>query len=196
MATTFLLIRHAAHDRVDHVLCGRMPGVHLGAAGRAQAEALARSLAREPVAALHTSPAARCRETAAPLATAFGLGAAPDDAMDEIDFGAWTGQSFAALAPDPRWREWNIRRDTATAPGGESMAAAQARGIEALRQRYGNETVAVVSHCDIIKAVLSHHLGLPLQAYARFEISPASVSRISVRPGGACVLAMNERAPA
>jgi hypothetical protein len=37
MATTFLLIRHAAHSRVHDTLCGRMPGVTLSEEGRRQA---------------------------------------------------------------------------------------------------------------------------------------------------------------
>ena len=40
------LVRHASHDRLGRVLCGRMPGVHLSAQGRAEAEAMAAVLAR------------------------------------------------------------------------------------------------------------------------------------------------------
>ena len=47
MTTTVFLVRHAAHDRLNRILCGRMPGVSLGADGRAQAAALAERLARE-----------------------------------------------------------------------------------------------------------------------------------------------------
>ena len=37
MSTTFLMVRHAAHDDVGSYLAGRMEGVKLGAAGLAQA---------------------------------------------------------------------------------------------------------------------------------------------------------------
>ena len=40
------LVRHARHDRLGRVLCGRMPGVSLSAEGRAEAEALAAVLGR------------------------------------------------------------------------------------------------------------------------------------------------------
>ena len=45
MSTTFLLIRHAAHDRVGSTLCGWMPGVTLGEEGRRQSAALAAHVA-------------------------------------------------------------------------------------------------------------------------------------------------------
>jgi probable phosphoglycerate mutase len=52
--------------------------------------------------------------------------------------------------------------------------------------------VALVSHGDVIKAVLAGVLGLSLDAHARFEISPGSVSALAVWDGGGKVLRMNE----
>jgi len=127
LATTVFLVRHAAHDRVDRVLCGRMPGVGLGEAGQRQAEALARRFACEGVDAVWTSPLQRARETAEPVAARLGLAARPSDALCEIDFGAWTGQAFDALRDDPRWRRWNEARGSERPPGGESMTEAQTR---------------------------------------------------------------------
>ena len=166
MATTVYLVRHATHDRVSRILCGRMPGVSLGAEGRRQAECLAERLAqRGGIAAVRTSPLERARETA------------------------------AILDGDPRWQEWNTARDTAEPPGGESMGAAQARvvaRIERLRAEHPERGVVLVSHCDVIKAALARYLGLSLDNYARFEISPASVSVLALWPGGATVVGINE----
>jgi broad specificity phosphatase PhoE len=198
MATTVFLVRHAAHDRVDRVLCGRMPGVGLGERGRAQAEALARRFAvGEPaVEAVWTSPLDRARETAEPIAARLGLPVRISDALCEIDFGAWTGQPFDALRDDARWRRWNERRGSGERPpGGESMAEAQARAsgeVERARAEHPDGRVVLVSHGDVIKAVLAGVLGLPLDAHARFEISPASVSALAVWDGGGKVLSMNE----
>src|SRR5215203_6843088 len=120
MATIFL-VRHAAHDRVDRVLCGRMPGVGLGEAGRRQAEALARRFADAAVDAVWTSPLDRARETAEPIAGRLGLPVRTSDGLAEIDFGAWTGLPFDALRDDPRWRRWNEARGSERPPPGESM---------------------------------------------------------------------------
>lgn len=201
MATTVFLVRHAAHDRVDRILAGRMPGVVLGEAGRRQAERLAQRLAREEgrIAAVQTGPLERARATAEPIAARLGLVAEVAEAMDEIDFGGWTGLGFDRLAEDPRWHRWNTARGAERPPGGESMAAAQARAlrhIERLRATHPEAAVVLVSHCDVIRAVLAGFLGLPLDAWARFEISPASVSSLAVWEGGGKVLSMNEVVPA
>ena len=77
--TTFHLIRHGAHDLLGRVLTGRMPGVALNEAGRAQAAGLAAALAGGGIAAVVSSPLQRARETAAPIAARLGLpdGASP-----------------------------------------------------------------------------------------------------------------------
>jgi broad specificity phosphatase PhoE len=53
--------------------------------------------------------------------------------------------------------------------------------------------VALVSHCDIIRGIIAHYLGLPLDNLLRFDIDPASVSRIVVGDWGARVISVNER---
>jgi probable phosphoglycerate mutase len=200
VAATVFLVRHAAHDRVDRVLCGRMPGVGLGEAGRRQAEALARRFAAGGgVDAVWTSPLGRARETAEPIASRLGLPVRVSDALCEIDFGAWTGRAFDALRDDPRWRRWNEARAGERPPGGESMAEAQARalgGVERARTEHPDGRVVLVSHGDVIKAVLAGVLGLSLDAHARFEIAPASISALAVWDGGGKVLSMNEAAAA
>lgn len=199
MATTILLIRHAAHGLVHHILCGRMPGVHLGEAGRAQAEALADRLREERLAAVYTSPLPRAQETAAPIAARHGLEPRICEGLAEIDFGAWNGRSFASLQDDPHWQRWNAERASERPPGGETMQEAGQRACDAIGRmadHHPEAAVAAVSHADVIKAVLSALLGLSVDAHARFEISPASVSRIVVWPGGGKLLCMNEVAAA
>lgn len=195
MTTTFFLLRHAAHDRLGRVLCGRMPGVTLGEAGRAQAAALAERLSRETVAAVYSSPLERARETAEPVAARLGLSVEIAPEIDEIGFGDWSGMSFEALKSDPRWTAWNAARSVTRPPGGETMLEAQARAvgfIERLRGRHRDGAAALVSHSDLLKAVLSWCLGLPLDLIARFEIGPASLSTVVVGDWGAKVLSLNE----
>lgn len=198
MATTVYLVRHAAHDRVDSVLCGRMPGVGLGEAGRWQAEGLAdwfAGRAHAPVDAVWTSPVQRARETAERIAGRLGLLAWDCDGLCEIDFGDWTGQAFDDLGNDPRWRHWNEARSDARPPGGESMAEAQARALgelERAREEHPEGGVVLVSHGDVIKSIVAGVLGLTLDAHARFDIAPASVSALVVWDGGGKLLRMNE----
>lgn len=193
-STTFFLVRHAAHDRLDRVLCGRMPGVILGETGRAQAQGLADRLAGEGIDAVYTSPLERARMTAEPIAQRLGREARVLDALNELDLGDWSGREFSDLHDDPVWSAWNTARHVTRPPGGETMLEAQARvlgGLERLRAEHGEARLALVSHADIVKAVLAFCLGLSLDGLQRFEVGPASVSTVVVGAWGAKVLAMN-----
>jgi broad specificity phosphatase PhoE len=197
MTTTFFLVRHAAHDRLGRVLCGRMPGVTLGREGRAQGDALAARLAGEGLAAVYASPLERARETAEPIAARAGLAVEILPALDEIDFGSWAGRRFDELHEDPLWAGWNQARHVTRPPEGETALEAQARvlrGLEDLRTRHGEARLALVSHADVIKLVIAHALGLGADATRLFEIGPASVSVLVLGAWGAKVESLNERA--
>ncbi len=193
-----LLVRHAAHALVDSTLCGRTPGVHLGERGRAQAERLAERLAGRAVDAVRTSPMERARETAEPIARRLGVEAEVAEDLVEIDFGAWAGRRFDELDGDPGWARWNAVRSQARPPGGETMLEAQVRivrHLETLRETHAGRAVALVTHGDLIKAALVHHLGLSIDAWSRFEILPASVSAVRLGEWGSTVLSLNEAMP-
>jgi len=195
VTTTFFLVRHAAHDRVGSVLCGRMPGVTLGATGMAQADRLSVRFANEGVACICTSPLERAVQTAEPIAARIGQPLETCEAITEIDFGLWSGLTFEDLRDDPRWSSWNSARSVSRPPEGETMLEAQARmvgAMERLRHPHSGRSVILVSHSDVIKAALLYYLGMPVDAYFRFEIEPASISTVVVGDWGSKVLRMNE----
>lgn len=195
MTSHILLIRHAAHGHLGNILSGRLPGVPLSQEGRSQAQRLAARLAATQMDAVHTSPVQRAQETAAAIAARRGLAVEVAPALDELDFGDWAGRSFVELAGDPRWDSWNTARETATAPGGEGMTAAQSRAwthVERTALASPDRTVAMVTHCDVIRAVVARVLGLSLGHIQRFDVDPASVTRLAVGSWGAKVLSLNE----
>ena len=76
------------------------------------------------------------------------------------------------------------------------MAEAVERATATLSRLAGDhagEVIACVSHCDIIRGVIAFYLGLPLDNLLRFDVDPASVSRLAVGDWGARVMSMNER---
>jgi broad specificity phosphatase PhoE len=196
LAATLYLVRHAAHDRVGDTLCGRMPGVTLGAEGKRQAARVAERLARESVSAVFSSPLERAIETAEPIARKLNLSVQVSETLNEIDFGAWTGRRFDALAADPSWRAWNRVRSLTRPPGGEDFVAAQCRFVSFLKavadERPGQGLVAV-THCDLIRAALCAFLNCRgVDDYRLFEIGPASVTTLVCWGNGWKVLGMNE----
>ncbi len=193
MTATIFLVRHAAHAHVGHTLSGRQPGLPLSAEGQAQARGLARRFGAIDLAAVQTSPVERAMQTAAAIAGERPIQVV--DALTEIDFGEWTGRSFASLQDDEDWRNWNGHRARATAKGGESMADAQARAVSHLQTAaatFSGANVLMVSHCDIIRAVICHVLGLTLDNLLRFEIDPASNSVVQAGDWGMRVVRVNE----
>jgi broad specificity phosphatase PhoE len=198
VTTTFFLVRHATHDRLGRILCGRMPGVSLGENGHREAARLARHFSGSGIVAIRTSPLERARETAEPIAARCDLVAEACAEITEIDFGTWTGQSFENLSSDPDWARWNQSRSTSRPPAGETMQEAQARmcsAMEKLHRLHGEASVALVSHGDVIKAAILHHLGLSVDHYGRFDIDPASVSTLVVGSWGSRLLRLNEAVP-
>lgn len=192
-----LMVRHGSHGLLGKRLCGRVPGVGLSDQGRAEADAVGRRLADRNLAAVYASPLERARQTAEPIAKAHDLPVQIEPDLNEIDFGAWTDKPLDELHADPAWPVWNRARGLSRPPGGESMLECQtrlARLLERLRARHPEQDIVLVSHSDVIKAAVCHVLGLPLDHYDRFEISPASITSLVVGDWGAKLHTLNEAA--
>ena len=196
MTAVFYLVRHAAHDNVGGFLAGRMPKVHLGANGLAQAGRLATRMQRERFEAIFASPRERTQETAAAIAGASGdLPVTTADELDEVDFGTWSGSNWEALNKLEAWQRWNAMRSMAETPNGETMLDVQHRAVGLVRRlekQNADGRIVLVTHADIIKSLVSYVLGLPIDAWPRLEISPASITTIVLGPWGGKVLTMNE----
>lgn len=195
--TYLLLIRHGQNDWVgSHRLAGRTPGVHLNDRGREQAQQVAHSLQHQPIAAVYSSPMERCMETAQPLADALGLKVQPEAGVLEIDFGEWQGQSLKDLSKLPAWRMVQYHPSSFRFPSGETLREAQDRAVrtmERLADLHPNQTVAIFSHCDLIRTLVAHYVGTPLDLFQRIAIDTASLSVIALSNGRPAVLLINQQ---
>jgi broad specificity phosphatase PhoE len=197
--TTFLLIRHAHCDPVGHAIAGRSPGVHLSARGKTEADELGTRLASLPISGVYSSPLERALETADPVAQRQSLGVESRPGLVEIDFGDWTGKTLAELDRLIEWKAFNRFRSGARIPGGESMTEVLARALaelDQLRRAHAgaHDLVAVVSHGDVLRAVIAHFLGVPTDLSHRIELSPASVSVLALDGPGPRLLLLNSLA--
>jgi probable phosphomutase (TIGR03848 family) len=182
--TTVLLVRHGrTAANTSGVLAGWTPGVGLDDTGREQVAALAKRLGPVPLTAVVTSPLQRCEETtAALLADRTDVPVHRDERFGEVRYGDWTGGELKTLAKDPLWRVVQSHPSAVTFPGddGEAMSAMQQRAVAAVRgwnEQLGADAVyVVVSHGDVIKAVLADALGLHLDQFQRIMVGPASLS--------------------
>ena len=181
----FYLVRHGTVDGMNQRIYGRTPGIHLSEQGRAEAEEIARELANTGLEAIYSSPLERARETAEAIARSANLPVQIELGLNEIDFGHWSNCRFEELRSDPEWKRFNSNRSSAGAPAGELMLAAQARAvavIENLRPQHG--VIAIVSHGDVIRALVAHYLGFNLDFIHRLRIDAGSITTLELESRG------------
>jgi len=203
--STIVLIRHGRTTaNAAGVLAGWTPGVLLDPAGVDQVTALAGRLAAVPLAVMVTSPLERCRQTTE-LLLAPRTQPTPvtvDDRLGECRYGSWTGRSLRELARERHWRVVQRQPSAAVFPGedGESLAEMSARAVAAVRQiaagldaDVGPLAVgAIVSHGDVIKAILADALGMHLDLFQRIHVDTASVSIVHYSPERTSVGRVND----
>ena len=182
--TTVLFVRHGrTAANASGVLAGWTEGVELDDRGVEQASALGQRLADLTLAAAVSSPLVRCQQTArAILADRVDTPTHTDDRVGEVRYGDWTGQPLKQLAKLPLWKTVQAHPSGVVFPGeeGEAMAAMQSRAVAAVREwnvTLGEDaTYLVVSHGDVIKALLADALGQHLDQFQRIVVDPASLS--------------------
>lgn len=203
---TVILVRHGRTTaNASGILAGRASGVRLDQLGREQATRTGERLAVVPVVGVVTSPLERCRQTTKVIVDKIleKQGTAPpsliEKGLTECDYGQWQGRSLKELSTEPLWPVVQSNPSAAVFPGGESLAAMQARSVAAIRRRdaafeaeFGAGAVWVaVSHGDIIKSVLADALGMHLDLFQRINVGPASVSIVRYGASRPDVIATN-----
>jgi probable phosphomutase (TIGR03848 family) len=194
--TRLLLVRHAQNDWVrTGKLAGRTPGVHLNEEGQRQAEALGQRLADKKIAAIYSSPLERAVETAEAIARHHSaISVQLEEGILEADFGQWAGQGLRKLS---RTRLWGVVQHTPSAaqfPQGETIRAMQMRAVDALERIAASHSgsVVVVSHADVLKAVVAHYAGMHLDLFQRIDIAPASISVVDLSYYGPRFVRLND----
>jgi len=176
-----LLVRHAAPVDAARGRCYGRLDVGLSPDGQAQAAGLVRALDGVQLAAIVSSPARRAVDTALPLAEPRGLEVEVLDGLGELDFGELEGKTYdeiAATRPE-LYAQWMTEPTSVRFPGGESYDDLRRRTettIAGLREAYEGETVAVVTHGGIVRAVVAGTLGVAPERIFRLGVDYASVT--------------------
>ena len=200
MVPTIVLVRHGRTSANERgILAGRSPGVTLDEVGQEQATTLASRLSTVPFVTIVTSPLERTRETAAHIHAQQEHNASDvvvDERFTECDYGTWTGKSLATLAKKPLWKQVQSHPSAVTFPDGESLLSMSMRAVAAIRewnaQVSESDVLAVVSHGDVIKAVLADALGMHLDAFQRLSVDPCSVSIVRYTKARPFVVRIND----
>jgi broad specificity phosphatase PhoE len=196
MTTRFMLVRHGSCAQTDTHLLGRAIDAPLNERGVGEAEAVAARLVQEHPTRLYASPRLRTRQTATIIAEIAACECDVSEKLDEIEFGRWSGKTFAELAGDPSWRLWNSERSRAHTPLNETIGDVQTRILallDTLADLHGGETLVLVTHGEIIRCALLHYLGRSPDAFMGLDIAPCSLSRLDLRNGRGIIHSINER---
>lgn len=194
-----VLIRHATCAHMESVLFGRSVDGPLDERGEGQARFVAQRLLDAPQLVVESSPRRRTRHTAGIIASQGDTVVRIVPQMDEVDFGSWSGQTFEALAADPQWRRWNKYRAVSRTPAGDSIRDVQQRVLahfRKLEQLFDAGTIAIVTHAEVIRSVVLLALRAPIDDYYKFEIGPASLTRLTVAGSQLRLDSFNEPAAA
>ncbi len=186
-----ILVRHGRPNENDPSSPNDPP---LNADGRRQARAVAQLLAREGVTRVVSSPLARARETAEPLAERLGLPIDTIAGWAEADRAADRYRSTETLRAEggDAWRRFleDPVRYLGADPS-EFRAGVIAALEEASRAGPPSSRVAIFTHGLPINVVLSHALGL--ERITNFMPGYGSVTRLRRREdGGFGVVSVNE----
>ena len=186
MAQLLFLIRHARAEYRPGRLYGWTEGVHLAADGVEDAKRLAVRLEPVRFRAVYASPLERCQQTAEAIAAGRKLDIRTVENLGEVRYGSWQGKTFKSLMRTKLWRTVQLFPSQVTFPGGESLRNMQHRAVEAveeIRRRHRDGAIAIVSHADVLAAVVAHYLGMHLDLFQRIVITPASATVITFAGG-------------
>ncbi len=189
-----LLIRHGATDwNHSRKVMGHLP-IPLNRQGRHQADRLQKALRGIELQAVYASPVRRAWETAQRIVKGRRLSLREAWEVAEIDYGRWVGKYFDELTGERNYLLYHDTPSRARAPGGESVRQVYRRStrlIEAIRRRHKRGRVAVVSHADVIKAILVKYLELPLDDLLKIRIDNGSVTSLFFNGRRTWILGVN-----
>lgn len=196
--TELVLARHGeTRWHAENRYAGRSD-VALAPGGHRQAEALALWAAGADLDAVVASPLQRAVHTATPAADAAGLALRTDPRLVEVDFGEGDGhtrEEMATLFPEAL-AAFLAKPASSPLPGGETGTDAVERALPAIAETLAGDPrrVLVVAHQTLLRLLLCHYLGIPLDHYRTVFPRLEGAARTVVRPaehGPAALVALN-----
>ena len=196
-----VFVRHGqGRNNVERVLAGRTPGFELTPTGRSQAERAGRFLEQMGIAAVYASPVERARRTAEIISEACSLEPTVTEDLTELDMGSFTGMQYDQIFE----RHGNIFTRfyagdaEVTEMGIEPFARVRERvkrAVDRAVREHPGRNVALVTHMDPIKAMLSEVISPSPVTLFETIIANASVNVFKEEDGRFFLAAVNVMGP-
>lgn len=179
--TRVIIVRHGETEwNIANIRQGHLDSP-LTSEGIAQAEALARRLARERFTAIYSSDLGRAVETAQIISRATGHEIVTDSRLRERHLGIFQGLLSDEIK-EKYPTEYKLHRSLGpdyVIPGGESVRQQVVRNIGYLREiaaKHAGETILVITHGGVLNGLFRHTFSIPFEAPRRFEFTNAGLN--------------------
>jgi broad specificity phosphatase PhoE len=119
--------------------------------------------------------------------------------LDDLDYGEWQSRTHEVIESEfpTMYHRWRTAPQLMRFPNGESLQDLLARAADAQRfalQKHPAQTIVMVSHDSLNRALLMHILDQPLVAYWKLSQAPCAINEISLTLDHAVVLSINQTA--
>ena len=131
-----------------------------------------------------TSPLQRCQAFADSLGEQHGLPVHSEQRFCEVGFGAWEGKDRVEVEQqfpgqlERFYRDPVNQRPLGAEPLDEFLSRVR-NGFDELLPRFAGQTVLIVAHAGVIRAIMSHALEIPPVAMYRIHVKNAGMTRLS-----------------
>lgn len=196
--TRILLIRHGHVEGIEPARFRGRIELPLTEQGIAQARAVARRIAEGwSPSKVYTSPMQRCVTTGSFIADACGCPLEPLQDLNDIDYGDLQWKTHIEVKQEfpELFEKWFSAPHLVRYPNGDSLQDLVMRTSNALRlvlDRHASDTVVLVGHDNVNRALLLQLLDQPLSAYWRVVQTPCGISEIEIVDGVIRVERMND----
>jgi broad specificity phosphatase PhoE len=174
MTTKLFLIRHGeTHANIEQRYQGQ-GNSHLSELGLKEAEELSNALKGQQFSAVYSSDLIRSFDTACAIAKPHKLEPTKLPGLKERFYGEWEGLTFEEIKKKypAVYSSWLVDPAKTVIPGAETLDVLQERGVRVIEQlvkKHDEQTICVVGHGGINRAILFHYMVLDLNNFWRIK---------------------------
>ncbi len=176
-----VLMRHGeALNNVKHILTGRTLVYHLTERGRLHVNEAVEMLKPLCIRYVYTSPITRAVETAEIVSSRLDIPFSIDERLTETDMGRLTGMSYFDVLDKYRdLLKWFYHGEDVSDYGLENFNSIKARILSMLdyvTDKHRGENTLLITHLDVIKAVIAELLKVSADVLLDLKINTASLT--------------------
>jgi probable phosphoglycerate mutase len=135
--------------------------------------------------------------TGAAIASACKIQSQSIEELNDIDYGSWKMKTYAEMqaTEGELYASWFATPHLVRFPGGDSLQELASRAADALRfalERHSDQTVVMVAHDSVNRALLVQLADLPLSSYWILVQDPCCINEIDVAANRIQVRCIND----